>query len=206
MGFTLHADVAVPARDRQRLERLCRYVARPTVATDRLERLSDGRLRYHLRHRWRDGTTEIVFEPHQLLARLVRRIPAPRSHQVRYQGVLAPCAGWRDRVIPGGPYPGNAARTARCRDAPDKEAGSSGPAGSSRPPRRYPWEDLLRRVVALDVFECPDCGGRMRILSAIHPPEATRAILQCLGLPSRAPTIAPARPDPEFAEPAPSDW
>ena len=26
----------------------------------------------------------------------------------------------------------------------------------------------------------------MRILAAIHPPEATRAILECLGIPSRA--------------------
>ena len=32
-GVSLHANVAVPARDRQRLERLCRYVARPHVAT-----------------------------------------------------------------------------------------------------------------------------------------------------------------------------
>ena len=32
MGFTLHAGVAVPARDRRRLERLCRYAARPPVA------------------------------------------------------------------------------------------------------------------------------------------------------------------------------
>jgi hypothetical protein len=119
--------------------------------------------------------------------------------------VLAPCAGWRDQVIPGGPHPGDATRAGRCRNAPDEEADSSGPAGNSRPLRRYPWADLLRRVFALDVLECPDCGGRMRILSAIHPPEATRAILQSLGLPSRAPPIAPARPDPEFAEPAPSD-
>ncbi len=227
MGFTLHADVAVPARDRRRLERLCRYVARPPVATDRLERLPDGRLLYHLRHRWRDGTTQIVFEPHQLLGRLVPLIPAPRSHQVRYHGVLAPCAGWRDRVVPAGSHPGKAARPARCQNAPDEENGPGGPgaeggdsasppdrraaeqstaAGSGRPLRRYPWADLLRRVFAVDVLECPDCGERMRILAAIHPPEATRAILECLGLPSRAPPTAPARPDPESPEPAPSDW
>jgi hypothetical protein len=43
-------------------------------------------------------------EPHQLLACLVPLIPAPRAHQVRYHGVLAPCAGWRDRVVPAGPH------------------------------------------------------------------------------------------------------
>jgi hypothetical protein len=30
------------------------------------------------------------------------------------------------------------------------------------------------------------------MLAAIHPPDATRKILDCLGLPSRAPPIAPA--------------
>jgi hypothetical protein len=92
-GFTLHANVAVPARDRRRLERLCRYAARPPVATGRLECLADGRLLYRLRHRWRDGTTHVVFEPQELLQRLVPLIPAPGAHQVRYHGVLAPCAG-----------------------------------------------------------------------------------------------------------------
>ncbi len=205
MGFTLHADVAGPARDRRRLERLCRYVARPPVATDRLERLLDDRLLYHLRHPWRDGTTHIVFEPHQLLGRLVPLIPAPRAHQVRYHGVLAPCAGWRDRVVPGGSHPGKLARPARCRNAPDEETGQGGPR-SGCPLRHYAWADLLRRVFALDVLECPDCGGPMRILAAIHPPDASRAILECLGLPSRAPPTAAARPEPESPEPTPSDW
>jgi hypothetical protein len=36
------------------------------------------------------------------------------------------------------------------------------------------------------------CGGRMRILCAINPPEATKKILDCLGLPSRPPPIFPA--------------
>jgi hypothetical protein len=35
----------------------------------------------------------------------------------------------------------------------------------------------------------------MRILAAIHPPDTPRAILECLGLPSRAPPVAPARID-----------
>lgn len=50
----------------------------------------------------------------------------------------------------------------------------------------------MRRVFEVDVLECPECGSVMRILAAIHPPEATRAILDCLGLPSRAPPISPA--------------
>jgi len=53
----------------------------------------------------------------------------------------------------------------------------------------------MRRVFEVDVFKCPECGGAMRILAAIHPPEATRAILDCVGLASR---LAPVRlPAPE---------
>ena len=45
-GTSLHADVAVPARDRKRLERLCRYILRPGLALERLEALPNGLLTY----------------------------------------------------------------------------------------------------------------------------------------------------------------
>ena len=50
----------------------------------------------------------------------------------------------------------------------------------------------MRRLWAIDVLECPACHGRMRVLAAIHSVEAIRAILECLGLPSRAPPVAAA--------------
>jgi hypothetical protein len=33
----------------------------------------------------------------------------------------------------------------------------------------------------------------MRIIATIHPPDATRAILTCLGLPERGPPLTPTR-------------
>jgi len=96
---SLHANVAVPARDRARLERLCRYVARPPIATERLSPLPDGRLLYALKRRWRDGTTHVTFEPLDLIEKLVALIPAPRAHTVRYHGVLAPAARGRTSLI-----------------------------------------------------------------------------------------------------------
>jgi hypothetical protein len=88
-GVSLHANVAVPARDRLRLERLCRYVARPPVATERLSRLADGRLLYRLKHRWRDGTSSPRNSSRsswRWLIRLIRRDapwnPLDRGRQV----------------------------------------------------------------------------------------------------------------------------
>ena len=99
--MSLHADVSVPSRDRKRLERLARYVLRSPVALDRLEALADGRLAYRLKTPWRDGTTHVLMERHELLERLTPLIPPPRAHQLRYHGILAPCASGRNQVVPG---------------------------------------------------------------------------------------------------------
>jgi hypothetical protein len=58
--------------------------------------------------------------------------------------------------------------------------------------RRYAWAELLKRVYSVDAFKCDRCGGKMRILCAIHPPDAIEKILDCLGIPSRPPPISPA--------------
>ena len=93
------------AHDRRRLERICRYVARPPLATDRLEELPDGRLAVRLKTPWRDGTTHILMERSELIERLVPLIPPPRAHQLRiprHLGALRQLArpghtGWRCR-------------------------------------------------------------------------------------------------------------
>ncbi len=94
LGDDRDADQADP------LARICRYTARPAVAVERLEELTDGRLAYALRTPWHDGTTHVVFEPNELMARLAAQIPPPRAHQLRYHGILAPAAAYRDKVVP----------------------------------------------------------------------------------------------------------
>jgi hypothetical protein len=41
-GYSLHAGVGFKATDRAGLERLCRYILRPPLAKDRLQRHDDG--------------------------------------------------------------------------------------------------------------------------------------------------------------------
>ncbi len=76
-GVSLHANVFIPTRRRHGLEKLCRYVARPPVSTQRLSKLADGRLLYRLKRRWRNGTIHVVFEPIELLEKLAALVPPP---------------------------------------------------------------------------------------------------------------------------------
>jgi len=99
-GFSLHAGAWVSARDREKLEKLCRYAARPAVAESRLVELADGRIGYSLKKRWQDGTTAVVMTKDVLMERLCALVPKPRKHLVTYHGVLAPASGLRSRVVP----------------------------------------------------------------------------------------------------------
>jgi hypothetical protein len=66
------------------------------------------------------------------------------------------------------------------------------------PRRRLPWADLLKRVFAVDVLVCDTCGGSMRILAVLPAGEASRAILEHLGLPTESPPRTRAPPGRRF--------
>ena len=170
---------------------------------ERLEPVADGRLLYRFKRPWRDGTTHILMDPLELLEKLSALVPAPRAHLTRYAGILAPAAKWRALVVPDPPIDSaSMTDTVGLTEAPASAADSAavstgvplGTASLQPPPHRhgrnYTWSELMRRVFEIDVLECPRCRGRMRILAAIHHPDATRKILECLGLPSRAPPLA----------------
>ena len=63
--------------------------------------------------------------------------------------------------------------------------------------RRYSWAELLRRVFLIDVLACPSCGGRRRLLAAIHDPGSIRRVLVAMGLPTEAPVLAGPRGPPD---------
>ena len=97
-GFSLHAGVATKFHERSKLERLCRYVTRPPVSTTRLSLIRNGKLRYELKTPWRNGTTHVIFEPLDFIARLVALVPKPRVHLTRFHGVFAPNSKYRMEV------------------------------------------------------------------------------------------------------------
>ena len=100
-GFSLHAGVRCGEHHRKELERLCRYVTRPAIATERLKRDGAGNVVLQLKSAWRDGTTHIRMSPLEFMQRLAALVPRSRLHLIRFHGVLAPNAGLRAAIVPG---------------------------------------------------------------------------------------------------------
>jgi len=78
----------------------------------------------------------VVFEPLELIEKLVALVPVPRGHLVRYHGVLAARARWRPLVV----------RDRRGEPGmPAEPTGKVEPSGKLRE-RRLSWADLMKRV------------------------------------------------------------
>ena len=88
-GFSLHAGVAAKAQQRDKLERLCRYITRPAVSEKRLSLTNQGKVRYELKTPYRDGTTHVIFEPVDFIAKLAALVPNPRVNLTHYHNVFA---------------------------------------------------------------------------------------------------------------------
>lgn len=195
-GFDLEAGVHVRADQRDRLERLCRYVLRPPVADERLRRLDDGDILLALERRWADGTTHLRFSPGEFLERLAVLVPRPRVNLVSYHGVLGARASRRSRVVAFVEGGAAAVLAAVAEPAiPADEKSSPKPGG-----RR--WADLMRRTYGLDVLECPRCGGRFRLIALIDERAVIERILTHLELPSQLPSARASRAPPDGGQAA----
>ena len=168
-GFSLHAGVGIAPHERKKLERLCRYVSRPPVAIERLALTASGQVRYTLKTPYRDGTTRIVLEPLDLMARLAALVPPPRMHQTRFHGVFAPHSKLRAAVTPA--HRGVGAAKQRTADA-----------ATSATPRHVAmnWARRLNRVFGIEIEDCARCGGKLAILASIEEPEVIAKILSHL--------------------------
>jgi len=145
-GFSLHAGVAAAAHQRDKIERLCRYIARPAVATGRLSLTAQGLVRYTLKTPYRDGTTHVIFEPLDFIARLAALVPKPRVHLTRFHGVFAPHSALRAAITPAGR---------------GKKTGITERSPTERH-RAMSWAQRLKRVFRIDIEQCEHCGGKVR--------------------------------------------
>lgn len=166
-GFSLHAGIGIEAGQRGKLERLCRYVSRPAVSEDRLALTERGEVHVQLKTAYRDGTTHILLEPLDFLARLAALVPPPRTHLTRYHGVFAPASALRAEITPSGRGRGGRQRAAT-------EPATEQPVAKRA---AMTWMQRLRRVFAIEIERCGRCGGKLRVIASIEEPLLIERIL-----------------------------
>ena len=166
------------------MERLCKYILRPAICNERMQRLESGEVLLTLKKRWNDGTFAKLFQPQDLISKVIALLPAPGTNLLRFHGQFAPGARWRSVITAV---------------AATKRKQASAPRDEEQRQRRMSWARLLRRSFAVDALACPRCGGRRELLAVIEHKPTVRKILEHLGLESEPPSFAAARGPPLLA-------
>ena len=181
-GFTVHANRYIGQQERGKLEQILSYAARPGFSHERLSlkdpNCPDGDFIYKLKTPWSDGTEAIVLSIDELFEKLSALIPPPYVHLTRYFGILASHNKWRKMIIL----------------RPNVKKGwISSEDGQSV--ERMNRSKLLKRVFAIDIDICQNCGGKIRLdacILVIMPFEIEK-ILKFIGLKCHPPPIKQAR-------------
>jgi hypothetical protein len=163
-GFSVFAGPPVDPAAVAALESQSRYITRPALAMDALEKLDDGRLSLETPPDPRTGATRIVLDALEWIHRISAHIPDPGRHCQRFYGTYSN----RGRLAstPAAGAGAQAAKTADHRDNAEfcREARST-------------WARLVRKIFEADPLVC-SCGARMRILSFITDPRIVDRILR----------------------------
>jgi hypothetical protein len=88
------------------------------VSEKRLSLTPNGNVRDQLKTPYRDGTTHVIFEPLDFLARLAALVPKPRVNLTGFHGVFAPHSKHRALVTPAKRGKGNKPKASDDRQDP----------------------------------------------------------------------------------------
>ena len=103
-----------------------------------------------------------ILDPLEFLAEFTQHIPPQGAHLIRYYG-------WYSNQARGLRRKEAAAATA------EPLAGSSSGEAPEAPARScasQTWAMLIQRVYEIDPLACPECGGPMKVVAFIEPPQA----------------------------------
>ena len=165
MVFPCMRSVSAKSHQRDKVERLCRYIARPVVSTHRMELLADDRIRYELKTPYQNGTTHVVFEPLDFISRLASLVPKPRCHLTRFHGVFAPNSHHRRQIT----------REAKRNKIQPTSEDVTETVESRR--LKMNWAMRLKRVFNIDVTACGHCHGLVKIIACIEDKTVIKKIL-----------------------------
>ena len=87
--FSLRAATCCEAKQRGKVEELCRYITRPAIANERPSTNEQGQVVYRFKQPFRDGTTHLVLDPLDFMARLAALVARPRLNLTRTHSVFA---------------------------------------------------------------------------------------------------------------------
>ena len=136
---------------------------------------------------YRDGTTQVAFDPVDFIARLAALVPKPRVNLTRYHGVLAPNHRWRGMVTPAKRGKGvKRIANTEVRSPAERHAARACPALSG-----MTWAQRLKRVFSIDIEVCGRCGGSVKVIACIEDQDIIDRILAHL---RKKEQEAPARP------------
>jgi len=88
-GFSVYAGAPVDAAEIASIESQARYITRPVLAMDALEKHDDGRLVLKTPPDPRTGSTSIQLDPLEWIHRITSHIPDPGRHCQRFYGAYS---------------------------------------------------------------------------------------------------------------------
>jgi len=164
--------------DREGLERLIRYCARPCFASENL-RKNGLWLNYRLPKPTHTGKTFIQLEPLEFLERIAKFIPLPRRHRRHYHGVFAPNSPLRKKVA------------ANAQKRPESSVPPTVQEAVSKVQKvSFNWAQLIARIYEVNPLVCT-CGQEIKITAFVLHSAEIRRILGGIGWPIEIPDFDP---------------
>ena len=199
--------IRIGEEDRAGLERVSRYCARHPFAKGRLQSDGNDRVVYQLAKPDREGQSELILSPFELLDRLAELIVPPRRHRNSYWGCLAPHSKMRPYVVL------SAGANTRAEDveaddcdvimSADSRAGGTNTTnadakGEGSLQSFYSlWAVMLAKVYEVLPIVCRHCGAEMKPVAVIVNPDALARICKHQGQPQGIPKLAAAGDPPQ---------
>ena len=198
-GFHVDQSVWLAAGDRAGIERVVGYMTRCPFSLSRLVKVSEtGEVIYKAE---KDACRAFpdpdgdglasgpkrnyqVLPPLKFLAEFTQHIPPKGSHLIRYYGWYSNKARGMRR---------KAAEAAAAAEQPTAAVAEGAAAVPVRNRSSQTWAMLIKRVYEVDPLTCDRCGGRMKVVAFLEPPqgEVIEKILQHCGLWNPASPRAP---------------